>query len=215
MEFDELKHSWQTLGRQLERQEAIQLELLRERKLVNARGSLRPLWRGQAVQLLLGIGLIALGIACWSRNTDIPALFAAGIAVHVFGVANLVLAGITLGGIAGIDYSAPVMAIQNQHARLLRRYLLNSYVCGFGWWLMWMPITLAVAGLGHLNLATQALPFLWSGLAVSAIGFAGTGLYFQRLKKRSALDVASVGDGADGIRRARRTLDEIARFERD
>ena len=39
MEPDELKHIWQALGRQLERQEAINLQLFREKKLERARGS--------------------------------------------------------------------------------------------------------------------------------------------------------------------------------
>ena len=65
MELDELKHAWQALGRQLERQEAIQWQLLRERKLERVRHGLRPLVWGQVLQMLLGLGLIALGVAGW------------------------------------------------------------------------------------------------------------------------------------------------------
>ena len=41
MELDELKSAWQVLGRQLERQEALQWQLLRERKLEHVRRGLR------------------------------------------------------------------------------------------------------------------------------------------------------------------------------
>src|SRR5690606_7958982 len=114
MELDELKQAWQTLGRQLERQDAMQFQLLRDRKLEHARRSLRPLFWGQLLQMLLGLGLVLLGVACWSRNTDAPALLWTGIAVHAFGVAHIALAGITIGLIGTIDYAAPVLKIQKQ-----------------------------------------------------------------------------------------------------
>ena len=47
------------------------------------------------------------GISLWTQ-----ALFATGIVVHVFGVLHIILAGATMGRIMGIDYSAPVKAIQ-------------------------------------------------------------------------------------------------------
>lgn len=50
---------------------------------------------------------------------------------------------------------------------------------------------------------------------MSVVGIAGTWLYFPRLRERSALGVAGMGDGADGILGVQRTLDEIARFEQD
>lgn len=221
MELDELKQAWQTLGRQLERHDAIQLELLRDRKLDAARRTLRPLYWGQAMQVLLGIGLVLLGIGCWSRAPG-ATLFATGITVHAFGVVNIILAGITMGLLASIDYSAPVLAIQKQNARLLRAYLFNSTVCGMGWWLMWLPVTMAFAGLGRIDLARQAPMFLWSGLAISVAGLAVTAWWMRRARRRAeAADASrgsercSLGDGADGIRRSLRQLDEIARFERD
>ncbi len=92
MELDELKHAWQALGRQLERQEAIQWQLLRERKLERVRHGLRPLVWGQVLQMLLGLGLIALGVACWTGNAGVPGLFWSGVLVHAFGVAHVALA---------------------------------------------------------------------------------------------------------------------------
>ena len=54
MELDELKAAWQVLGDRLERQEAIQWQLLRDRKLDRVRASVRPLFWGQALQAMLG-----------------------------------------------------------------------------------------------------------------------------------------------------------------
>lgn len=221
MELDELRQAWQTLGHQLERQQHMQWQLLRDRKLDRFRGYLRPLVWGQVAQILLGIGLIVLGIACWSRNSGVPTLFATGIGVHVFGVVNIMLAGITLGRLTRIDYAAPVVSIQQQNARLLEAYLRNSSVCGLAWWIMWLPVTMAFAGLARVDLAHLAPSYIWSGLVVSVIGLAGTWFYLRRPKRgRTAAGPASpvdsrVGDGGDGIRQGQRLLDDLARWERE
>ena len=215
MELDDFKAAWQTLDARLAQQNRLQLELLRGQKQVQARRNLRSLVGGQILQILLGIGLIVLGVACWSHNPDAITLFATGIAVHVFGVANIILAGITLGQIARIDYAAPVMVIQKQFARLLRSYLLNSYVCGFGWWLMWMPVTMAFAGIWGIDLARQAPPFLWSGIAVSVLGMVATCWWVSRGTRDQRDPLARMDDGADGIRRSLRLVDELEGFERE
>lgn len=215
MELDDFKAAWQTLDARLARQDALQLELLRDQKQAQARRNLRALHIGQVLQILLGIGLIVLGVACWSRNPDTITLFATGIAVHVFGVLNIVMAGMTLGQVARIDYSTPVVAIHKQYARLLRTYLLNSTICGFGWWLMWMPVTMAFAGIVGVDLARVAPSFLWSGIAISLAGLAGTWWWTARNTRRTRDPLARMDDGADGIRRNLRVYDELERFERE
>ena len=221
MELDELRQAWQTLGQQLERQQDLQWQLLRDRKLVRLRGYLRPLVWGQVLQILLGIGLIVLGVACWSRNSGAATLFAIGIGVHVFGVVNIMLAGITLGRASRIDHAAPVLSIQKQIAQLLQVYLRTSSVCGLAWWLMWLPVTLAVAGLARIDLTVQAPAYVWSGLAVSVVGLVATWAFLRRADARHRADAATpgegkpLGDGADGIRRSQRLLADLARFERD
>lgn len=219
MELDDLKLAWQTLGSQLERQQYMQWQSLRAQALDRARSQLSPLLWGQVAQVLLGIGLVVLGIACWSRAPGATSLlFANGIAVHVFGVLNIILAGITIGQARNIDYSAPVLEIQRRNARLLRVYLLNGNLCGLAWWMLWMPVTIAFASLAWIDLTRQAPGFIWSGLVVSVAGLVATWCYLRRPGGRRAVRTdthGSVGDGGDGIRRAQRILDEVARFERD
>ena len=79
MELDDLKSAWQSLDRRLQLENALRLEDRRERKLERARANLRPLLFGVAVQALLGVGLIVLGVACWHRNLDVPGLLLTGI----------------------------------------------------------------------------------------------------------------------------------------
>ncbi len=214
MELDELKAAWQNLDRRLQQHDAINLQLLKETKLEKARGSLRPLVWGQTLQLLLGIGLIAMGVACWTRNTGVPGLLVTGILVHAFGIATTVAAGITLGLVGKIDYSAPVLKIQKQMSMLLRFYTLNANVCGLPWWFMWVLVVVAFAGLGPVDPQAATPTWIWVSLAIGAV--AGCfHLWWMRWRMRPARTDAYVADGADGIRRGQRLLDEIAQFENE
>jgi len=216
MELDDLKSAWQALDARLARQDRLQLELLRERKLDNARRGLRSLVFGQSLQVLLGVGLTVLGIACWSRNLDVPGLFAAGIVLHAFGVVTAVMAALTLGLVATIDYSAPVVAIQKQMARLLRFHTVNSNVCGLPWWIMWVVVVLGFAGLGDVDRSVATPAWIWLSLAVGIAGLLGTWAWTAwRARRVQPLPDRDMADGCDGIRRGRRLLDEIARFEQE
>src|SRR5690606_17837563 len=134
IDIDDLRWAWQRLGEQMERSESIQLQLLREARLARARRSLRGLYIGQSLQLLLGVGLVVLGVACWTRNVDVAGLLAAGIIVHAFGLLTAVMAGLVLVLAGTIDYSLPVLRIQKRMALLLRLQTLNSSACGLPWW---------------------------------------------------------------------------------
>ncbi|HBK45320.1 MAG TPA: serine/threonine protein kinase, partial [Xanthomonadaceae bacterium] len=118
--------------------------------------------------------LIALGVACWSRNGGAPGLLAAGILVHAFGALTAAMAGIALGLSASIDYAAPVLEIQKKTARLLRFQTLNAGLCGHPWWIAWLPVTLALAGLDAQAARAIAPAWIWSGLVVGALGLLGS-----------------------------------------
>lgn len=219
MELDELKTAWQTLDRRLQKQADIHLALFKETKLDKARSSLRPLFWGQMLQLALGIALILLGVGCWTRNTEIAGLLVSGILVHAFGIVTVAAAGITLGLIGTIDYSAPVLKIQKQMARLLHFYGINADVCGLPWWIMWVPVVLAFAGLGSHGPQTVTPPWIWIGLAISAAGLLATIGFTIWKRGKSAKNLSTkdswMADGADGIRRSQRILDDVARFEKE
>ena len=223
MELDDLKQAWQTLGLQLETTQALQWEILRDRKLDKVRGHLRPLVWGQVLQILLGIGLIVLGVACWTRNTDIPALFGTGLLVHAFGVVTTAMAGITIGLASTIDYAAPVLRIQKQMARLLRFYVLNANLCGAPWWIMWVLVVVAFAGLGEVDPAAGTPEWIAISLGIGVAGLLGTWVWSawsawssrRSSAKRADTSGCAVADGGDGIRRSQRQLDELACFERE
>lgn len=93
-------------------------------------------------------------------------------------------ATLTLVLAARVAYSAPVLVIQRQLAALLRAYALNSTVCGLPWWIMWLPVVVAFAGLGDVpHGAGTPARITWS-LAISAVGLAVTWRYGHRHRQR-------------------------------
>ena len=139
MEFDDMKAAWQTLDRRLEQQHALNLQLFRDSRADKARSGLRPLFWGQITQILFGVLMILLGVSVWSSHREVTHLLISGIIVHVYGVVAIVLAGVTLGMIQRLDYSAPVLTIQKQLAQLRSFYIRNGMIVGLSWWVFWIP----------------------------------------------------------------------------
>jgi hypothetical protein len=213
-----LKTAWQQLGQHLERQETLQRQLLSERKRERMRDSLRPLRRGQQVQFALGVALALLGIACWKRNLDAPGYFAAGVVLHAFGVVTAALAGITLALVARIDYAAPVLQIEKQLAKLRRFYVFNGMLAGWPWWVMWIVVVIAVAGLARIPSPDGAPAWIWISLIAGTLGWIGTAWFhrWSRNPRRPQL-ARRVEDAITGysLRQARTLLDEVREFERE
>lgn len=216
MEHDELRAAWQDLSRNLERQNAINQELLREGKLARMRRSLLPLVIGQVLQIALGVGLVVLGVACWQRNADTTSYLLAGIVVHAFGVVTAVLAGITLGLIATLDYSASVLKIQKQLGLLRRFYAFNGAIAGVSWWVMWAVVVVAFAGLAPHPYVDPA----WVGwtLGIGVAGLVATwGAWWWAQHNPHRRFATWLNDTAVGasLRKAQARLDEVRGFERD
>ena len=221
MEPEDLKTAWQALNRRLERQDAINLQLLREKKLDRTRSTLRPLLWGQIVQTLFGIPFILLASLLWMRAHALPdglplAALLAGIAVQVYGIATIAFAGETIRRIRAIDYSAPVVEIQKQVASLRRTYIISGMVGGLPWWFLWVLILTVLAGPGGVDLYAKAPGLIWIGLGIGAVGLLAT-WWFHRWSRNPARPrlAQGVDDTIAGtsLRKARTQLDELRRFE--
>ena len=71
----------------LQQQELAGRMLLTRRELMKrVEKSLRPLFWGQLLLVLLGVALILLGVWCWAQNTNVPHRFANGLFLHIYGV---------------------------------------------------------------------------------------------------------------------------------
>ena len=215
MELDDFKSAWQTLDARLARQDALQLELLRGHKQVQARRNLRPLVFGMALQALLGLGLVLLGVGCWRQNPDVPGLFVTGIALHAFGVLHIAFAGIVTGLALNIDYAAPVLSIQKRLRQLLRVQVVNSNACGAPWWILWVLVVVGFAGLNPQRPVGPTPAWIWISLAVGVVGMLATWAWILRSARKPRAPYVRLDDGADGIRRTLRVYDDLERFEQE
>ena len=215
LELDDFKAAWQTLDARLARQDALQLELLRGQKQAQARRNLRPLVFGMALQAVLGLGLVLLGVGCWRQNLDVPGLLVAGIALHAFGVLHIAFAGIVTGLATTLDYALPVLAIQKRLRLLLRVQVLNSNLCGAPWWVLWVLVVIGFAGLSPNASAGPTPAWIWISLATGVLGTALTWIWAARAARKPQGLYARMDDGADGIRRSLKLVDELDRFEQE
>ena len=215
MELDDLKSAWQSLDARLAQQNRLQLALLRDRGIDKARRNLRPLLFGMLLQGALGLFLILLGIACWKQNLDVPGLLANGIALHAFGVLHIALAGMVSGLALSLDYAAPVLSIQKRLRLLLRLQVFNSNACGAPWWVLWVLVVIGFAGLSPANLPGATPTWIWISLAIGIAGTLATWWWSARGTRGPRDPLARMDDGADGIRRTLRVIDDLERFERE
>lgn len=219
MKLAELKLAWQALDRRLEQHNALNLHIFRAGKLDKVRANLRRLYWGKIVQILCGDAMIYFGIMSVIRYRDVPHLLACGALMLTYGALIVVLGGVTLGKISGIDYAAPVLDIQKRVGTLHRIQDINNLSAGLPWWFLWIAIFVleAKANLG-VDLYLAAPAFVWTNIAIGVAGTLATLWFYRRARNPRNPRLSAALDNATlprSLRDAQGTLDEIARFERD
>jgi hypothetical protein len=216
MELDDMKLAWQTLDHRLEQQHALNLQLFRDGRMDKLQRGLRPLARGQAIQMVIGVlGLLVLA-PIWIAHWRDPAVLIAGVVMHAYCVGLIIVGAVVQSQIARIDYGAPVLAIQRQLLQLRRTYAFwGAVVVGLPWWFLTAPLLVV---LSRGTIMTHAPSVIWIQLAVGVIGLLGTWWLhrWSHRPERAAL-ARKLDDSTAGgsIRRAQAALDEIARFEHE
>ncbi|MBS0582418.1 MAG: hypothetical protein JSS42_04875 [Proteobacteria bacterium] len=214
MELDDMKLAWQTLDRRLDLQNALFLHQFRQDRLDRTRSRLRRLYWGKIVQILFGDALIYFGIMAAIRYRDIPHLLACSLFMLAYGLLTVIFGGVTLGKIAGIDYAAPVVAIQKRVGALHRIYAMTSLCLGLPWWFLWIAIfALEVQANLGVDLFVTLPAFIWINAAIGVVGFVATVWYLRRRNARSAA-TPDDSDTPRSLREAKGELDEIERFEK-
>ncbi|MDA8746301.1 serine/threonine protein kinase [Rubripirellula amarantea] len=181
--------------------------LLTRRQLMDRiEDSLRPLFRWQLIQVLVGIALIALGAQCWARNTQIPHRVVNGGILHVYGILVIAQAILVCTRIRKIDYSKSVVEIRSKLDSLRSGYLRASVLIGFIWWLMWIPVAVAL-GFDEVLLSGP----LYISLAVGIIGFVVSVWFYWRAIRPANADSETWKTKLSGgsISAAYLALDEI------
>ena len=214
MELDELKQAWHAMEQRLERQQALNVQLLTESRIDKAKRHLRWLLLGQCAQLAFGVLVTVLSARFWIANHEVPALLAAGLAGHAWGVLVICSATVELLLVTRIQYAQPVLAVQRYMALLQRWRTRVAPWLGLPFLLacMFGPVLLAALG--------APVPTAWVvGNLVACLGLAIAAAWFYRWSHRPGREVLAerVDDflGGDSLRRARERLEEVARFEHE
>ncbi|RCS54933.1 serine/threonine protein kinase [Bremerella cremea] len=165
-----------------EQELAGRLLLTRRQLMERVEKSLRPLFRGQIVQLLVGIALIVLGAYCWTQNTYVPHRLVCGLILHVYGVLVIAQSAMVCTHIRRVDYSKSVADIRGKLDKLQTRHLIAATLIGFVWWLMWIPVAVAL-GFDFVLHPNCLIP----SLVVGIVGFAvSAGLFWNVVRSGNA-----------------------------
>lgn len=193
----------------VEQQEAAaRLLLSRGQLMERVKRSLRPLHQGQFWQIPVGIALIVLGALCWTQNTRVPYRLVSGLVLHVYGVVVIGAAAHVLTRIGRMDYSQPVGEVRGMLHRVRRAYLMTGPIIGFPWWLMWIPLAVAI-GFD----AVMYPSCLWPSLVIGIVGLGvSLGLYLRVLNSHEESAKAwQTSFAGSSLEKAYLTLDEMER----
>jgi len=218
MELDELKSTWQTLEKALERGNQLSAAMLHHQKLDAVQKHLRPLKLNQAFQIFWGMPFIVLAGLLWSTKPTAISVILGGIVVQAYGIGCVMTAGMVFSSLSRIDYAAPVVEVQGRLARVRRAYGICVLVAGLSWWFLWVPLLMLLAGLAHINLYAHAPSFIWINMATGVVGFLGTyWMYIYSLKSsnmrfRHFMERMTFGRS---LQNALQQLTEVRKFEEE
>lgn len=189
----------------LSQQELAGRLLLTRRQLMDrVEQSLRPLFRGQLLQLLIGVALIVLGAQCWARNTQISHRLSGGI-LHVYGIIVISQSILVCTRIGRIDYSKSVAEIRSKLDSLRSGHSRAGIIIGFVWWLMWIPVAVAIG----FDIVLHPNSLIVS-LAVGIVGFvASVWLYWRAKSSDTSAESQRRKLSGKSISAAYLALDEI------
>lgn len=217
-ELDDLKSTWQSLNRNLERQHALALHQFREGKRSRFRNGFRPLVVGQIIQIICGALLALLGGSFWFDHLPVVHLVIYGLSVHLYGIMLIVFATRDLFLVRQFDYAAPVLVLQKQIADLRAWHRTAGLWFGITGCFIWIPLMLMVFyGLGAdvWRHSPEAVGwFFVSGLI--SLGIFWAVVAFSRRPGREKF-ARGLDDSAAGwsVKRAQSLLEEIQRFENE
>jgi hypothetical protein len=216
--LDDLKTAWQALDRKLERQHTLALHQFKDTKLANLRGGFRPLVTGQTIQIVIGVLVALFAGGFWFKHIGAPHLMICGLLLQAFAVMTLVFAIRDLVLIHGIDYDAPVLAIQKQLAALRAWRLRAGVWFAVAGCLMWAPCLLILFYVMGADVWVRKPQVVYWYIASSflCLGLSYGLLWWSRRPGQERL-AKYLRDSSAGksVTRAQEMLAEIECFERD
>lgn len=222
-ELDDLKAALHAIDARLDRQHALQLRTWRQGRLDRARANLRTMKWTQFARIAGGIALMYFALPAWLDLWPHPLPVACGLLLHLYAIALCISGARTLWLLGGIDYTAPVLAIQQQFARLRTGYLRDSFWLGNAWWVLWAPMLVVVAVWQMPDWmpasawdVPQAKRFLLLNMGLGVLAIAVVTACLTAWRRRNPESLRRFEDRSSaGIAKARAALAELEAFERD
>lgn len=215
-DIDDLKKAWNELGRQLDRQNALNLRQFKDNRLARFRSGLRPLVFGQTVQLILGAIIAVVSATFWANHLASSRLLICGLLLQAYGIMFIGFAVRDLILIRRIDYAAPVIVIQKQLAELRAWHLRVAFWHGITGSVIWLPAMLVLLHQLGVDVWINTQHKLWWLVStVAGCLVANYALVFlARSPGKCGRMLAATWIGGS-VRRAQATLDELEQFERE
>jgi hypothetical protein len=220
MELEEMKNSWKAQADAVGALRAVNAQLLRMLEADRGESALRRWGRVPTYELVAGIVAQLWLVRFAAKHLGAPAVAVSAVVLAVAALVAVIVAIRQLVRLAEIDFSAPVAAVQERLERLQRLRIRSTRWTLLLAPLLWAPLSVvlvaAVFGvdLVHRGGGAWALASLAFGVACIPTGLWvlrraaarwGQSRFWQQLRD----DV-----GGRSLARARRSLDELAAFQR-
>jgi hypothetical protein len=218
MELDELKASWQSLDRRVDRLAAMNLALLSDVQKRKARFRLLPLLIGALLNIAIGGWLASAFARFWIAHLETPSAVIAGVVLQVFCIGSVIMGVMHLLLVTRINFASPVLVIQRYLALLQAWDARAFYWNWLGAWLIWPALLVAGAmALARVDLWTAAPAVVLVNLAAGLV-MALLSVLFHRVARRPASRLGAWLDRfltSHGVAGAKTALAELDRFARE
>jgi hypothetical protein len=216
MDLDELKQAWQSIDQRLQKQEALQQALLRERKAGGMRRILDGLaWEQISVAVLCMLGFL-LSTSAGGPEASTALTLSALVCSAYFLIATACLFWV-MQRIGDIDYAAPVTRIQQRLAVLRKTYVKVALLVGLPWLLLWLPFAMvSLDVIAGIDLGQRIGAAYWLANVAFAIIACGLLFVLHRWTQRKPDSPLArlLRDLLSGrsLRRAQAELDALQRY---
>ncbi len=220
MELEQLKATWNRLELRLDGAEALALQAWREPRQHRVQRELRRFGFYQAAWLLLWIGVVVFAAGFWIDHRNVPHLLAAGLVVHLYGIAAIWVTATRALLVARLHATAAVLQQLRRLAQLRRFTAISEVALGLPWWCLWLlALQLGMMALLGVDLYAAAPHWFQATLAFGVVAMVASLLLARRWAAHPPRQrwLRGMIDNLSGcnLARAQAQLEEIARFERD